>query len=356
MGRLRAEGTGESGGSGTRRWRVRAVAVAIAVTALAGGLVANGQNAGAAYKPTFAQVQTEVNSLQAQIDQVGEQYDAVTQQVSAAKARLTSVKKQDSHADGLFLDAQSSLRQVAVASFETADQSSIAGVLTAGNPTQVLQQASLLEELSDADSAQVGQYLTAAQAMDTAQQNVQRTEDGIAQLQAQLTAKKKHLDTLLDQSQAELDNLNLQEQQEVAAADMDGGDEIITSASYTGPTNTPAGKAVQFAYDQLDCPYLWGGTGPCDVGFDCSGLVQAAWAAAGVSIPRTTYEQWDALPHIAKADLEPGDLVFFENIGHVGMYVGNGMMIDAPSTGEVIRMHPLDMEWYLENYVGAARP
>jgi cell wall-associated NlpC family hydrolase len=332
------------------------MAVAAAVTAMAGGLVVYSQDAGAAYKPTISQVQSEVNGLQSQIDQVGEQFDQVTQQVTAAKARLASVRKQDSQAEALFLDAQASLRQVAVASYETSNQSSIAGLLTAGNPTEVLQQASLLEELGNADSAQVGRYLSAAQEVDTAQQNVQRTEEGIAQLQVQLTAKKSHLNTLLGQSQAELDSLNLQQQEQVADADMDGGDEIITHATYTGPTNTAAGQAVQFAYDQLDCPYLWGGTGPCSVGFDCSGLVQAAWAAAGVSIPRTTYEQWDALPHIPKADLEPGDLVFFEDLGHVGMYVGNGMMIDAPSTGEVIRMHPLDMEWYEDNYVGAARP
>ena len=356
MRRLRVRGTGKPGEPGARRWRLRVMAVGVAVTAMAGGLVAYSQDAGAAYKPTISQVQSEVNSLQSQIDQVGEQYDQVTQQVAAAKAKLASVKKQDSQADGLFLSAQASLRRVAVASFETANQSSIAGLLTAGNPTEVLQQASLLEEIGNGDNALIARYLTAAQTMNTAQQNVQRTEQGIVQLQAQLTAKKSHLDKLLSQSQGELDSLNLQQQEQVALDDINGGGEIITHATYTGPTDTPAGKAVQFAYEQLDCPYLWGGTGPCDPGFDCSGLMQAAWAAAGVSIPRTTYEQYDALPHVPKADLEPGDLVFFEDLGHVGMYVGNGMMIDAPSTGEVIRMHALDMQWYAENYVGAARP
>ena len=356
MRRLPLGGSERSGERGTHRWRVRVLAVAVAVTAVAGGLAAYSQDAGAAYQPTISQVQSEVNGLQSQIDQVGEQYDQVTQQVTAAKTRLARVQKQDTHADALFLGAQASLKQVAVASYETANQSSIAGLLTSGNPNEVLQQASLLEALGSADNAQVARYLTAAQTMATAQQNVQRTEQGIAQLQAQLTAKKSHLDKLLSQSQAQLDSLNLQQQEQVALDDINGGGEVITHATYTGPTNTPAGKAVQFAYEQLDCPYLWGGTGPCNPGFDCSGLVQAAWAQAGVSIPRTTYDQWDDLPHIAKADLEPGDLVFFEDVGHVGMYVGNGMMIDAPSTGEVIRLHALDMQWYEENYVGAARP
>jgi cell wall-associated NlpC family hydrolase len=336
------------------------MAVAAAVTAMAGGLVAYSQDAGAAYKPTISQVQSEVNSLQSQIDQVGEQYDQVTQEVTAAKARLASVKKQDSHAEALFRGAQASLRQVAVASYETANQSSIAGLLTAGNPSEVLQQASLLEELGNADNAQVARYLATAQQVDTAQQNVQRTTDGIAQLQAQITAKKSNLNKLLGQSKAELDSLNLQQQQQVADADMDGGDAVITSATDPLPTNTPALKAVWFAYQQLDCPYVYGGTGPCSEGFDCSGLVQQAWAYAGVDIDRTSEEQFMEFANIPKADLQPGDLVFFENDpggpGHVGMYVGNGMMIDAPSTGEVVRLHALDMEWYEDNYVGAAQP
>jgi len=335
---------------------MRAAAVGVALTALVGGLVAYSQDAGAASQPTIAQVQKQVNGLQSQIDQVDEQYDQVKQQVAAARAKLASVRKQDGQAEALFTAAQASLRRVAVASYETSNQSSIAALLTAGNPNVVLQQASLLEELGNADSAQVARYLATAQDVSTAQRDVQRTESGIAQLQAQLTAKKSHLSKLLGQSQAELDSLNLSQQEQVALDDINGGDEIITHATYTGPTDTPAGKAIQFAYEQLDCPYLLGGTGPCSVGFDCSGLVQQAWAAAGVSIPRTTYEQYDALPHIPKADLEPGDLVFFEDVGHVGMYVGHGLMIDSPSTGEVVRLHALDMQWYEDNYVGAARP
>ena len=332
------------------------MAAVVVTLALAGGGIAYSQDAGAASKPTVAQVQVQVNSLQEQVDEVGQQYDGVTEQLTSAKARLTAVRKQDGHAEALFLGAQAKLQQIAVASFETANQSSIAGLLTSSNPAQALQQASLLEDLGNADSAQVAEYLSAAQQVATAQANVQRTEDGITTLQTQLKQKKSHLDTLLAQDSSTLESLNLAQQQEVAETDIGGGGSFITHATYSGPTDTPAGKAVQFVYDQLDCPYLWGGTGPCSVGFDCSGLVQAAWASAGVAIPRTTYEQYDALPHVSKADLEAGDLVFFDGVGHVAMYVGNGWIIDAPQTGEVIRKLPLDTDWYEENYAGAAVP
>jgi cell wall-associated NlpC family hydrolase len=325
---------------------------------LAGGGVAYSQAAGAAPTPSIPQVQAKVNALQAQIDEVGQQYDAVTQQVASAKARLASVQRQQDHDQALLQGAQGKLRQVAVASFETANQTSIAGLFSSNDPSQIMQEASLLDDLSHGDTALVTQYLTAAQQVATDQANVQRTEDGVTALQTQLAQKKSHLNTLLAQETALLGSLNLQQQQAVATAAVGGGGTYITHATYTGPTNTPAGKAVSFVYQQLDCPYLWGGTGPCHPGFDCSGLVQAAWAYAGVSIPRTTYEMEGApgLAPVSKANLQPGDLVFFEGWGHVGMYVGNGMMIDAPAPGQVIRLLPLDSDWYLQNYVGAERP
>ena len=101
--------------------------------------------------------------------------------------------------------------------------------------------------------------------------------------------------------------------------------------STTGPTATQAQKAVAFAYAQLGKPYVWGATGPGS--YDCSGLMMAAWAAAGVTIPRDTYSQVAGLPSVPLSSLQPGDLVFFDGDGHVAMHVGGGMIIDAPRTG-----------------------
>lgn len=136
--------------------------------------------------------------------------------------------------------------------------------------------------------------------------------------------------------------------------------------AFTDPTGTVAVssiavKAIAFAYDRLGTPYLWGGTGTAaDNGeFDCSGLTQAAYASVGVSIPRVAADQWYAGPHVPKSQLEPGDLVFFAydindptTIHHVGIYVGNDAMIDAPFTGSVIRFDSIDES----DYIGAVRP
>jgi cell wall-associated NlpC family hydrolase len=95
--------------------------------------------------------------------------------------------------------------------------------------------------------------------------------------------------------------------------------------------------ALEFAAAQIGKPYIWGGTGP--VGYDCSGLVQQAWAAAGVALPRVAADQANATVPIAFSQLQPGDLVFFEQpVGHVGIYIGGGQMIDAPYTGAYVRI------------------
>jgi cell wall-associated NlpC family hydrolase len=348
----------ESSGDGarvvSRARRTGSRAAAIAVTlAVAGAAVLYAQGAGAASPPSISQVQAQVNKLQAQVDQVGQQYDAVTQQVASAKARLASVERLAAAAQARYAASQAKLSEVAVASYENANQTSVMSLLTSGDPAQVLRQASLFEQMGDNHSEQVLQFLAVAQQVTTTKDNVLRTEEGVNQLQVQLAAKKASLTTLLDKSTALLGNLNLAQQQAVAAAAVGGSGSFITSATDPFPQNTPGQKAVYFAYSKLGTWYLWGGTGPQ---YDCSGLVQAAWAYAGVSIPRTTYSQWAALPHVSKSALQAGDLVFFNGEGHVGIYVGGGLMIDAPRTGEQIRLLPLDTDWYLQNYDGAARP
>jgi cell wall-associated NlpC family hydrolase len=103
----------------------------------------------------------------------------------------------------------------------------------------------------------------------------------------------------------------------------------------------------------IGVPYVWGGSDP-NVGFDCSGLTMWSWAQAGISLPHSSALQYAVLPHVARAELQPGDLVFFYSpIHHVGIYVGGGMMIHAPHTGAYVELVSLDSE---PDYVGAGRP
>lgn len=111
------------------------------------------------------------------------------------------------------------------------------------------------------------------------------------------------------------------------------------------PKTLPANRAVAYAYSKIRAPYRYGGTGPYS--FDCSGLTQASWRAAGVSIGRTTYAQYRSLPRVSKSALRPGDLVFFYGGGHSGVYVGGGYVIHSPRTGySVAKVRMSSMRYY----------
>jgi len=122
----------------------------------------------------------------------------------------------------------------------------------------------------------------------------------------------------------------------------------------------PSSRVVDLARAQIGQPYVWGGASPA-TSFDCSGLVQWSYAQIGVRLPRTAQEQFDAAMRIGPAELRPGDLVFFhtypsaEPITHVGIYVGNGQMINAPGDGDVVREMEVFSGYWGAHYAGAGR-
>lgn len=151
---------------------------------------------------------------------------------------------------------------------------------------------------------------------------------------------------------------------------------LATAASYTASGNTAAGTsatsagvptvvqaaAVAYAESQIGTPYFWGGTSP-QTGFDCSGLVVWAYGLAGVVVPRVANDQWQTEPHVAMDELVPGDLVFFGTgnyADHVGIYVGEAAMVDAPYTGADVRIDTIPMTagavWGSQVVLGAADP
>jgi cell wall-associated NlpC family hydrolase len=337
--------------SGSRR---RAALVSVAVLAAIGLTTAVTQSAGALPQPSIDQVQAKINSLTSQFNQADEQYDSAEQQLTAAKARLATVNKQLASEEAVYKSAQQKVVQIADSTYEDSAQTSLAGLLTSASPGQVLAEASIVLQLTDTRTLETQTFLTAATELGNVQQEQQRTEQGVASLAAETSHTKNHILSLLNAQKAILDSLTAQQQEAVDTGTSTGSGN--TTAKYTGPTTTQADKAVEFVFDQLGCPYVYGSTGPCADGFDCSGLVMSAWASAGVTIPRDTYEQWAALPHISESDIEPGDLLYYNGIGHVAMYVGNGMIIDAPQPGQDVEEVSMNESWYADNFDGAAEP
>src|SRR6266487_1830124 len=322
---------------------------------MASGLAVFATGAGAAPQPTVSQVQAKINQLTSQFDKVSEHLDQASQQLSAAQTKLGQVQVRLKNANAQFQAAQENMVATAAAAFEDTGATSMAGVLTSGDPSVLLQQGSLLMELSGNRSAQTKQLLTDASQLAGVEQEMSRTETGIDGLKRQLSDHKSSLGKLIDTQKATLASLTVPQQQAVTDHAI-GANGSSAPQQYTGPTSTQAQKAVAFAYAQLGCPYVYGGTGPCQRGYDCSGLAQAAWAAAGVQIPRDSYSQWAALPHVPLSSLEPGDLLIYNGEGHVAIYVGGGYIIDAPQTGMNVQKIPESTPWYADNLDGVLRP
>ena len=125
------------------------------------------------------------------------------------------------------------------------------------------------------------------------------------------------------------------------------------SLTVSAPPSSFSG-AVGAAMAQLGKPYVWGSSGPDS--FDCSGLVVYAFAAVGKSLPgRTTYDLWGAGVPVSRDQLQPGDLVFFNGLGHMGIYIGGDQMVHAPHSGDVVKISSLSESWYASTYMGARR-
>jgi cell wall-associated NlpC family hydrolase len=239
------------------------------------------------------------------------------------------------------------IAQLASTAYENGTMTSAGAMLTASNPRTVIAQAALISHLSTDQATVMRQLITTARQLTAAQQAAARTEAAVATLAKQQLARKKTVAASVAKQRSLLATLTTQQQASVLATG-------TTTGTYTGSTSTQAGQAVSFAYAQLGKPYVYGATGPSS--YDCSGLVEAAWASAGVSIPRTTYDQWAALPHVPMSAIQPGDLIFFDGEGHVAIYVGGNMIIDAPQPGQNVEKVSLSSSWYASTVDGAARP
>jgi cell wall-associated NlpC family hydrolase len=205
----------------------------------------------------------------------------------------------------------------------------------AGYQTQITKAEKSLAEETAKLAAQQAQLASAKQ----------QIEGDIAALQARKASISKDIQRLIDAEQRR------QEQIDAAAA------ASTTSGGGGGsvpipPASTLGGQAAAIAMQYLGTPYVWGGASPA--GFDCSGFTMYVWGQLGVGLPHNAAAQFSMGTAVPMSDLQPGDLVFFYGLGHVGIYVGNGAFIHAPHTGDVVKISALSGS-YASSFVGARR-
>ncbi|MEU6809129.1 NlpC/P60 family protein [Streptomyces sp. NPDC046831] len=363
-------------GTGVAGIRTPALATA-ALTSVA--LLAQSANAAPADddRPSIEEVEKKVDDLYRQAESATEKYNAAKEKTGKQRKRVATLLDDVAKRTERLNRARERLGSFAAAQYRTgASAPDTATFLLANTPQDYFDQAQLMSRLTERQKSMVDDYVTQQSATMEKRREATRSLETLTESQgdiktAKITVQRKLADarellaTLNAQEKARLAALQEQRQQEAArkaaelarqqaaqaaeqAARQDAGTSgpgAEPSGSPTGPTGsstsdpssaTKADKALAFARDQIGKPYVWGATGPGS--YDCSGLTQAAWKAAGVTLPRTTYDQVDAGTTVPLSQARPGDLVFFyDDISHVGVYIGDGMMIHAPKPGAYVR-------------------
>ncbi|WP_245681980.1 C40 family peptidase [Actinomadura kijaniata] len=326
--------------AGAPRWMAAVACLTVTATLTTPVAVAH-----AAPKPSAAEAEKKLEKLNEKVEDLVEKYNQVSEDLKKAKRKLTEAKKAGASELKAFDRQRARIAEMANNAYKKGDTGDVAGFVGTGDPQAVLDQAAVFTHLQRNRSDDLGQFLETAQRLRREQAQAQAAYDEVKKKADELKKQKAEVEKNVAAQKKLLRKLGLKEEKPRSGG---GG------GSYNGPASGSARTALNFAYAQLGKPYVWGGTGPG--GYDCSGLTMKAWAAAGVNITRTTNSQWAATRHIDKSQLQPGDLVFFRNLGHVGMFVGGGKMIHAPRTGKNVEVVDITSGYYAQTYYGASRP
>ncbi|MFJ5557758.1 NlpC/P60 family protein [Streptomyces sp. NPDC093250] len=327
-------------------------------------------------KPSLEEVEKKVGDLYRQAESATEKYNAAKEKTTKQRKRVDTLLDDVAKRTQKLNDAREELGSFAAAQYRTgAGVPDTATFLLADTPQDIFDQRQVMDRMTGRQKEAVDDYVTqqsetmkkrqeATKSLETltesqgdlkkAKATVQKKLTDARELMSKLTAeekarlaaieKKKQEEAARKAAELARQQAEQQQAQEEAAQQQSGGTGTSESSGSTTPPSTStdssystkAEKALAFARAQIGKPYVWGATGPGS--YDCSGLTQAAWKAAGVTIPRTTYDQVDAGTTVPVSQAQPGDLVFFyDDITHVGIYIGNGMMIHAPKPGTYVR-------------------
>jgi cell wall-associated NlpC family hydrolase len=277
--------------------------------------------------------------LSDQIDSLSEQYDGLKIQLTQADTEAKIARETAARDEKQLTAGQAVVGQIAAQGYMTGDVNPALQLLQSSNPQAFINRASIMLQLQQENGDKVTVLAAAEDAAKRATLTAQQEAVKAAQLAAQMKTKVRaiqHRENILNgaafaQAMAVFKRTN-------------------QYPDISVPGNSVGVQALRFALTKRGDPYVWGGAGPDD--FDCSGLVMWAYAQVGISLPHFTGDQWNSGEHISRSQLEPGDLVFFfPDISHVGMYVGDGLMLDAPTFGQPVQIQPI----FWSAYVGAVR-
>jgi cell wall-associated NlpC family hydrolase len=342
------------GGNTARTAATLALAGAATATALDG-------TGHAAPQLTPAQVKAKVDKLYQEAEAATEKYDGAAEKARASQQRLNSLRDETARKQAGLNAAREALGSFAAAQYRDGGFSPAWQLALSDDPDRYLDGAAFAERAGERQAGTVAQVREQLREIEQLRGAARVELTSLKSRQAELKRRKKDITEKLAEARRLLDRLTPRERTEVtgdgtgtaagrASRAASGARTPLEQAGNVAAPTSRAAAAVAYAYQKLGSPYVWGATGPN--AFDCSGLVQAAYRSAGVSLPRTTYAQINAGRRVSLSQLRPGDLVFFySGISHVGLYIGDGRMIHAPNPSAPVRVAPIDEM----PFAGAAR-
>jgi len=303
-----------------------AAATTVALTATAT------QSAQAAPKQTTAQLKAQIDKLNQDADKAVQQYDGAQSTQQTLQKQVATLQDQVARQQASVTAKSAVLGQVAAAQYRSGSVDPSVQLMLSANPTQYLNQASTMSQVTDSQAALLDELRSDQKTLDREKADAESKLKQLDATSKQLAASKAAVQKKLAAAKAKLASLTASQR----AAVTGGGSSITYSPGSSKAGSAAEATAFAAAQTKLGTPYQWGGTGPD--AYDCSGLMQFAYGQAGVSIGRTTYDQLNAGTAVAStADLQVGDLIFFDGNEHVGMYAGNGYVLHDPHTGTVVK-------------------
>ena len=291
--------------------------------------------------PTVASVEKQLGRLALANSQLVEQYDHARVVLKNRQAAVVRANNTASAARNALAAASAEMSRTLTAEYEGSAMSVAGALLTSRSDDSYLAQMDTMNIVS-AHTAQVVDHMSQMQqsAKSAATAANKLVDEANAQL-ATLAQTKIKVQKQITKYQVTLGMLTAAQQATYSAAI----NPTVSSAKVTFlaghlVASAKAKIAVHFALAQVGKPYVWGAAGPSS--YDCSGLTMASWAAAGVSLPHSAADQYNYGTHVSMSQLTPGDLIFmYSPIGHVTIYIGDGMMVSAPQSGEDVSVIPV---------------
>ena len=294
-------------------------------------------------EPDIKDVQARVDTLWHQAEVAQERYQNARLELKELNSDLTSLKADQARQDQRLEAVRDRVKDAVISQYQGENLSAVGQVFVSKDPSAFMSELATMSSYNDLQSQLFDDYAAQAKALKIRSDATERRLAQIQSLQKQLGQDKAAVDSKLAEAKDLLGHLKAEQRAAVTSR----SDVRMPSVAVSGR----ASAAVNYAMAQVGKPYVYGAAGPS--AYDCSGLTMASWAQAGVSLPHSSSAQYSSGPHIAASDLQPGDLVFYyQPISHVGMYIGNGMIVNAENPGTGVRVTGL----YSMPYVGAVRP